>query len=92
MSAPDEVVVAVQALAERLAGAARIPPRADRQTRLSEGYWLDSLELFRLVLACEQTFGIAFDGPHDLEPATFETLGTLSDLIGEKLAALRNGS
>lgn len=80
----DWLLDATHALIERVVGPDRTPPNAGADTRLSEGYWLDSVELLEVVIACESEFGIVFDETHDLKGDAFETLGTLTDLIRSK--------
>lgn len=46
---------------------------------------LDSMAVLELVLALEERFGIVIEG-EDVTAEAFETLGTLSAFVGEKLA------
>ncbi len=67
-------------------GPARVPPRATPDTPLGEdGYWLDSVDLLEVVLACEREFGIVFDSSRELSRHTVATVRSLTDLIGAKL-------
>jgi acyl carrier protein len=87
VTASNELVGAVRGVVERVSGEDRARPLADRDTRLADGYWLDSVDLFKLVLACETEFDVAFDADEDFSPRTFETLGTLANLIHRKQLA-----
>ncbi len=84
MTAPDQLLAEVEAVAREVAGAGRSPAHAGRDTRLADGFWLDSADLFTLVLACEVRFAIAFDADDDFSPRTLATLGTLADRIHAK--------
>lgn len=88
----DPLLEAVRAIVERIAGPGRSPAYADRETRLSDGYWLDSIDLLKTVLACEAELGVRFDADTDFGSGHFSSLGTLSDLIREKQDARRSGA
>lgn len=85
MSADTLPVIA--AVVSRIVGPSRTPAEPTRDTHLGEGYLLDSVELLDVVIACEQAFGITFNEQVDFQPGTFETLGTLVDLVDRKRAA-----
>jgi acyl carrier protein len=89
VSAQDPLLDAVRAVVERVAGPSRAPAHAGPETRLTEGYWLDSVELLEVLIACETAFGIVFDNTRDLEGGAFDTLGTLTRLVRSKLPAPR---
>jgi acyl carrier protein len=92
MSAVDPLLDAIRALVERVAGPSRTPAVGGPETPLSgEGYWLDSVELLEVVVACESEFGITFEATTDLTDAAFETLGTLTALIRAKRAGVHAG-
>jgi len=84
----DPLLEATRAVVERVAGPSRVPPGPGPETRLSDGYWLDSVDLLEVLVACENEFGIVFDEVRDLDVASIETLGTLTNLIRSKLRAL----
>lgn len=90
MSVPDPLFEAVRALVERIAGPSRVPAHGARDARLTEGYWLDSVELLEVLVACEATFGIAFDDTRDVD--ALDTLGSLTTLVRSKLAVPRSTS
>ncbi len=81
-----ETLTVVAAIVSRIVGQARTPAQPARDTRLSQGYLLDSVELLEVVIASEQAFGITFDEQVDFRPGTFETLGSLVDLVERKRA------
>ena len=81
MTSPDSVLGAVSAIVQRVAGSARTPAHVGAETRLLEGFWLDSMELLEVVLACEQYFSIEFEESRDLTPESLDTLGGLARLI-----------
>ncbi len=89
MNTRDPLLDATRALVERIAGASRIPPDPGPETRLSDGYWLDSVDLLEVLVACENAFGIVFDDVRDLEAGSLETLRTLTNLIRSKHPTLR---
>jgi acyl carrier protein len=69
----------------RIAGPGRSPAGAGRETPLvNGGYWLDSVALLEVVVACEAEFGVAFDPEADLRPGALATLGSLAGLIEAK--------
>ena len=89
MSAPDPLLDTVRALVERVAGPSRTPAHAGPETRLTEGYWLDSVELLDVLIACEAELGVAFDDTRDFEGGALDTLGTFTHLVRSKLPAPR---
>lgn len=92
MSADRDLLPEVRALIERIAGPGRTPPDAGPDTPLADGFWLDSIELLEVLVACESRFGILLDSTSDLQSGAFNTLGTLTALIRSKLAARRDDS
>ena len=87
VSEQDVLIGAVRALVSRIAGPSRTPAEAGPETHLAEGYWLDSVELLEVLIACETTFGIAFDATRDFDAGGFATLGALTHLVRSKLPA-----
>lgn len=58
----DGILVRVEAIVTALAGPDRVPDGANADTPLGEhGYWLDSIGVLEVILACEQEFGMVFD-------------------------------
>lgn len=79
------ILEAVKAIVEAVAGDGRRPASAGPETRLVDGYWLDSMELLEVVVACEQRFGIQFEEETDLAAGRFDTLGDLARLVAVRL-------
>ena len=85
MTARDPLLVAIRDLVEQVAGSRRIPAQVGPETRLSEGgFWLDSIELLQVVVACEERFAIVFDPAREFTPGALETLESLSALVRAK--------
>lgn len=75
----------VQRVVARAAGADRTPPDAGPDTPLGEaGFWLDSVDLVEVVVACEEEFGVTFEGESDVTAEALRTVRTLADLILSK--------
>src|SRR5262249_34884525 len=55
------LLAATRAVIERTVGAARTPPNAGADTPLADGFWLDSIELVEVLVACEHEFGVLLD-------------------------------
>ena len=87
MNAADSTFTTTRAIVERIAGAGRTPPDIGPETPLGDGFWLDSVELLEVIVACEQAFGIAFDEANDIESGGLATLGALANLIRGKQSA-----
>ncbi len=59
----DRVLQQVRAIVTHIAGPSRVPPNIDPDTPLGEGgFWLDSVDVLEVMIACEQAFGVSFDG------------------------------
>ena len=83
----DDTITRVIALASRVAGPERTPRDAGSDTPLAEaGFWLDSVGLLELVVACEAEFKVAFDPERDLTVDALATVGSLAVVIERKLA------
>jgi acyl carrier protein len=87
MSADEATLAATRGIIEQVIGPARTPKDAGPDSRLGDGFWLDSVELLEVIVACEQAFGIEFDDDSELEWRRLETLGALADLIRAKRSA-----
>jgi acyl carrier protein len=84
MSSSDRASVLdrVQKLVARTAGPARTPRDAGPDTPLGDdGFWLDSVDLVEVIVACEKEFAVTFEGETDLTVETMSTVRTLADLI-----------
>ena len=72
-------------IARGVVGSARVPADAHADTALREGgLWLDSLELLRVVIACEARFELIFEPDEDLVGDGLRSFGTLAALIGRR--------
>jgi acyl carrier protein len=92
VTSPGTLLEAMRALVIRVVGPSRAPAESGPATPLSEGgFWLDSVELLEVVVACESEFDITFDATRDFAGDAFETLGTLAALVDRKRAAIRVG-
>jgi acyl carrier protein len=84
---PPDVLARVLALASETAGPARTPSRLGPETLLAGGgFWLDSVGLLELILACEREFGVVLDPVTDLDPAALHTVRTLVSVLEAKLS------
>jgi acyl carrier protein len=76
----DGILARVQDIVARIAGAERTPPDAGPDTPLGEdGFWLDSVDMLEVLLACEQEFGAAFKT--NLATERLTTVRSLADAI-----------
>ncbi len=81
----DAVLRRVDTIVARVAGPARLPRDPTPETPLGEGgYWLDSVDLLEVIVACEQEFGMTFDTNDDLSEKSLSTVRTLTDTITRK--------
>ncbi len=81
----DPILERVQRVVVRTAGAARTPPDAGPDTPLGEaGFWLDSVDLVEVVVACESEFGVTFEGETDLTAESLRTVRSLAAMIQSK--------
>ena len=83
----DPILARTRAIVERVAGAHRTPPLVTRETKLADGFWLDSIEMLDVVIACETEFGIVFSEQGDLDVSSLDTLGSLVDVVAIRVAA-----
>ena len=84
-SADGALVDRVRKVVARVAGPARVPAQAGPDTPLAEdGFWLDSVDLIELVVACEDEFGVTFEGEADLTPENLRTVRSLAELVLSK--------
>ena len=82
----DPVLEGVLAIATRVAGPRRTPDDAGPDTPLTDGgFWLDSIDLLDLVMACEHEFGLRLDPNQDLAPDALRTVRTVADLVRRRL-------
>jgi acyl carrier protein len=70
----DAVLRRVEAIVRAVAGERRIPADANPDTPLGDdGYWLDSVEVLEVILACEQEFATRLDQEPDLGANAFKS-------------------
>ena len=82
---PDAVLSRVLRIVTEIAGPNRRPADPGARTRLSGGgFWLDSIDLLELMIACDQAFGPVFDAESGPAMAHVETIGDLVTLIEER--------
>ena len=78
----DAILEQVKAIVTRIAGPTRTPTHVSGDTPLGEGgLWLDSLDLFEAILACEAGFGVQIDGEANATAEALRTVQGLADLI-----------
>ena len=81
----DRCLERVQAIVTRVAGLERTPPHAGPDTALGDdGFWLDSIAMLEMLVACEEEFGIVFDWQTELTPQALTTIRSLGHLIRQK--------
>jgi acyl carrier protein len=91
-AATDPLLDAVRSLVTRVAGPSRTPAESGPGTPLSGGgFWLDSVELLEVVIACEGELGVTFDAMQDLSGEAVATLGGLTELVRAKRARAHEG-
>jgi acyl carrier protein len=79
------VVDRVLDIVVQVAGPARTPPGAGPDTPLGEGgFWLDSLDLVEVAVACELEFQLIFEGETDLTRDALATARSLAALLAGK--------
>jgi acyl carrier protein len=87
MTSDDPILVRVRSIIERITGAERTPAGSGPDTPLGDGFWLDSIDLLEVLVACELEFGVVLDDTSDVESGAFGTLGTLTELIRSRQSA-----
>jgi acyl carrier protein len=84
---PDLLLARVLAIVAGIAGEGRSPASVGPDTPLTEGgFWLDSVALLEVILACEEEFEIVFDPETDLTREALGTVGALAASIRDKQA------
>lgn len=84
----DSILERVQAIVMEIAGPERTPNDAGPDTPLGDsGYWLDSLDVLEVILACEGEFGTVFEEGADLTADTLYSARGLADLIRSRISA-----
>jgi acyl carrier protein len=83
-----ELVAKLIAVVARIAGRERTPADAGPDTPLvGGGFFLTSVGILEVIVACEAAFDVSFDSELDLSRETLATIGTLAGAIERKLAA-----
>jgi len=78
----DPILDRVLAIVARVSGPGRTPPDAGPDTPLGdEGFWLDSLDLLEVVVACENEFGTVLDQASGLTAKALESVRNLAQVI-----------
>lgn len=81
----DDALGRVEAIVVKIAGPHRTPADVGVDTALGEGgFWLDSLGLLEVIIACEDEFGIVFGSGPDFNPESLRSLGSLAELVRRK--------
>ena len=81
----DRCVDRVLAVVTAVAGPARTPPAATADTPLGdEGFWLDSIAMLEIILACEREFDIVFDWESEITAEMLMTARSLADAVRRK--------
>lgn len=82
----DSILARVQAIVADIAGPERTPEDASPDTPLSDsGYYLDSIDVLEVILACEREFGTVFEAGDDLTEDALRTARGLADLIRRRI-------
>ena len=85
MTAESAMVDRVLGLVVGVAGPARTPADAGPDTPLGDGgFWLDSVDLVEVAVACEHEFAVLFEGETDLTREALATALSLAELIAGK--------
>ena len=78
----DPVLRRVIEIVTQVAGPGRTPAEVGPSTPLAVGgFWLDSMELFEVILACEAAFGPVFGGLDEDAARILHTAGSLATAI-----------
>ena len=81
----EALLARVQHVVTQIAGDARTPSDAGPDTPLCDnGFWLDSVELVDVIVACEEEFAVTFEGEADLTERELSTVRSLAELIDSK--------
>jgi acyl carrier protein len=83
----DAILSETLAILSRIAASIRTPADVGPATPLTDGgFWLDSVEILEVVVACEERFGVVFDAEMDLTTETLKTVENLAAVIRAKKA------
>jgi len=84
MSAHDPLLLAVSAAITRVTHDRAVPANVGPDTPLGDGFWLDSVDLLEVLVACEVEFSVVLDEGPGLESGALDTLGQLTAWIRAK--------
>lgn len=80
-----QIVDRVREIVISVAGPHRTPLEPGPSTALGQGgFWLDSIAMLELVIACEEDFGVTFDSATDMTEESLKTVESLAALIVSK--------
>jgi acyl carrier protein len=83
----DDILARVQAIVADVAGPDRMPAGAGPDTPLGEdGYWLDSVDVLEVIVACEREFGAVFEAGSDLTAEALRSSRGLADVIRSRIS------
>jgi acyl carrier protein len=83
---PGDVLDRVMAIVATVAGPDRVPAGATPDTALgADGFWLDSVDVLEVILACEREFGTPLDQDDHLTAEALHDVRSLSETIRRKL-------
>jgi acyl carrier protein len=72
----------VQSIVTGIAGPDRCPADAGPDTPLGDGgFWLDSVALVEVVIACEAAFDVVFDPETDFTDQALASVSTLAAVV-----------
>jgi len=81
----DPILARIQAIVSGIAGYARAVAGAGPDTPLGDdGYWLDSVDVLEVILACEHEFDVSLADHADLTPEALASVGSLAELVRSK--------
>jgi acyl carrier protein len=81
----DEVVAVVLDLAAQVAGIRAAPGSGESTPLAEDGFWLESVGLLELVVACEERFQVTFEPDTDLTTDSLATVGSLARVVHRRL-------
>ena len=82
----DRISERLPAIVTMIVGSERTPSDPGYETLLVDGgYWLDSVDLLQVIVACEIEFGVTFGPDTDFTPETLRTVGSLAEVIRSRV-------
>ena len=78
----DAISERVREIVVAIAGPLRTPEKTGLDTPLADGgFWLDSIDILQVIVACESQFGVVLESETDVTADSLGTVGTLAELI-----------